>query len=102
MGYLFVLGVVLAICYGINAAKKRPVVNPGRVGLIVLAIVLVIDLGVAVSVMSKVADRMGSFGQGRFIGGVFGRAIIAIVVSGALDISHRRKRRASQQLPAES
>jgi hypothetical protein len=98
MGYLLVLGVVLAICYGINAAMKRTVVNPGRVGLIVIALVLAIDLAVAISVLSKVADRMSSFGQGQFIGGVFGRALIAIVVAGVLDISHRRKSRAAPQV----
>ena len=93
MGYLFVLGIVVAICYLINAVKGRPAVNPGRAALIVLAIVLVIDLGVAVSVLDDAADRLSPYGQGEFIGQVFGRALIALIIAGVLDVVHRKKAR---------
>jgi hypothetical protein len=93
MGYLFVLVLVVAICYLVNAVKGRPVLNPGRVALIVLAIVLVIDLGMAIAALDKVADRLTPEGQGEFIGQVFGRAFVAMVIAGIIDYSHRRKLR---------
>lgn len=91
MGYLFVLGITLAICYAINSVKKRPAVNPGRVGLIVLFVVLIADLGVAAYLVSKVADTMSSYEQGRFFGQVVGRSVIPLAAAAAADHLFRRK-----------
>ncbi len=89
MSYFVLFAVVLVICFGINRAKGRPVSNPGFVALIVLAIFLIVDLGFGVYMLA--GTRVDPEMQGRFIGGIIGRALIPLILATLIGNSFRKK-----------
>lgn len=89
MSYFVLFAVVVVICLGINRAKGRPVSNPGFVALIVLAIVLVFDLGYGIYLLA--GANVDPEKQGELIGGIIGRALIPLILAVLVGNSFRKK-----------
>jgi hypothetical protein len=89
MSYFVLFALVLVICFGINRAKSRPVSNPGFVALVILVIYLVFDLGVGIYLLA--GANVDPYKQGEFIGAIFGRALIPLILALVIGSSFRKK-----------
>ncbi len=90
MSYFALLAVVLLVCFAVNRAKGRPVVNPGRVALIVLVIFFVVDFGIGIALIAR-ATSLTPEAQGEIIGRIVGSALIPLAIAGLVARSFRKK-----------